>query len=233
MSQLECLLQGFGDVWIWCAFEPRLKVLVSFLVGKHTAKDGEKFLRDVKERSDGNIPLFSSDELPLYPETLLKTFGQKVSKVYKGRGRRPSKKTWVPDPHLDYAQVIKTRKKGRVVSVETKVIFGDPERIAQKIAKSPVSHSINTSFVERSNATLRQDCRRLSRKSFGYSKKSEMLEAHLYLFSAYYHLCRPHFGLRQRSTDGCRKWKKVTPAMAASITDHRWSVRELLAHPML
>lgn len=232
MSELECLLQEFGDVWVWCAFEPRLKVLVSFLVGKHTAKDAQKFLRDVKERSDGSIPLFTSDELPLYPETLLKIFGQEVPKVYKGRGRRPSKKTWVPDPHLDYAQVVKTRNKGRVVSVETKVVFGDPERIAQKIANSPVSHSINTSFVERSNGTLRQDCRRLSRKTFGYSKKIEMLQAHLYLLSAYYHFCRPHFGLRQRSTDGRRKWRKVTPAMAASITEHCWSVKELLAYPM-
>lgn len=128
-------------------FRPRLKVLVSFLVGKHTIKDAEKFLGDVKERSDSNIPLSTSDELPLYPEVILKTFGKEVPQAYKGKGRRPTKKTWVPDPNLDYAQVVKTRKKGRIVSVETKVIFGDPKRIAQKIANSPVSNSINTSFA--------------------------------------------------------------------------------------
>jgi len=230
---LERLLQEFGDFWIWCAFEPRLKVLVSFLVGKHTIKDAQKFLKDVKERSDGNIPLFTSDELPLYPEVILKTFGKEVPPAYKGKGRRPTKKTWIPDPNLDYVQVIKTRQNGRVVSIETKVIFGNPERIAQKIANSPVSKSINTSFVERSNGTLRQDCNRLSRKSFGYSKKSEMLEAHLWLLSAYYHFCRPHFGLRQKLTDGRRKWRKVTPAMAAGVTKDCWSVKELLAYPML
>lgn len=230
---MECLLQEFGDSWVWCAFEPRLKVLVSFLVGKHTIKDAEKFLKDVKERSDGNIPLFTSDELPLYSEVIVKTFGKEVPKDYKGRGRRPTKKTWVPDPNLDYAQVIKTREKGRVVSIETKVIFGDPKRIAWKIANSPVSNSINTSFVERSNGTLRQDCSRLSRKTFAYSKRPEMLEAHLYLLSAYYHFCRPHFGLRQRLISGRRKWRKVTPAMAAGATEHCWSVKELLAHPML
>lgn len=235
MSELERLLQEFGDVWIWCAFDPRFKVLVSFLVGKHTIKDAEKFLGDVKERSDSNIPLFTSDELPLYPEVILKTFGKEVPKAYKGKGRRPTKKTWVPDPNLDYAQVVKTRKKGRIVSVETKVIFGDPKRIAQKIANSPVSNSINTSFVERCNGTLRQDCGRLTRKTFSFSKKCEMLEAHLYLLSAYYHFCRPHFSLRQRLTvaEGRRKWRKVTPAMAASITDYCWPVEELLAYPML
>lgn len=163
---MECLLQEFGEFWIWCAFEPRLKVLVSFLVGKHTIKDAKRFLKDVKERSDGNIPLLTSDELPLYPEVILKTFGKEVSNAYKGKGRRPTKKTWVPDPNLDYAQVVKTREKGRVVSIETKVIYGNPERITQKIANSPVSNSINTSFVERSNGTLRQDCSRLARKTF-------------------------------------------------------------------
>lgn len=108
---MERLLQEFGEFWVWCAFEPRLKVLVSFLLGKHTINDAKKFLKDVKERSDGHIPLFTSDELPLYPEVILKTFGKEVPKPYKGRGRRPTKKTWVPDPNLYYAQVIKTRKK--------------------------------------------------------------------------------------------------------------------------
>ena len=95
---------------------------------------------------------------------------------------------------------------------------------------SPVSKSVNTSFIERNNLTLRQYSRRLTRKTNGFSKDISKLEAQLYLALGYYHFVKEHFGLRQESKDNSRKWIQRTPAMAAGITDHIWTTRELMIY---
>jgi len=82
---------------------------------------------------------------------------------------------------------VKTRKKGRTVAVEANVIFGQPDAIARQLANSPVSTTINTSFVERDNLTQRQQNRRLTRRTNGYSKELPWFEKQLWLSLAYYH----------------------------------------------
>jgi hypothetical protein len=90
----------------------------------------------------------------------------------------------------------KHRRKGRVISVTTKVIFGKEQEVKELLQASPVSKSVNISFVERNNLTLRQQSRRLGRKTNGFSKDISKLEAQLYLASGYYHFVKEHFGLR-------------------------------------
>ncbi len=126
--------------------------------------------------------------------------------------------------------MVKHRKKGRVVSISTKVIFGKDEEIKTLLEDSPVSKSVNTSFIERNNLTLRQHSRRLGRKTNGFSKDISKLEAQLYLALGYYHFVKEHFGLRKEYKDNRKKWFQRTPAMAARITDHIWSTRELLIY---
>ena len=75
---------------------------------------------------------------------------------------------------------------------------------------------ISTSYVERQNLTMRMSMRRFTRLTNGFSKKFENLQAALYLHFAYYNFCRTHKTLR------------ITPAMAAGITDHIWSIEEIL-----
>ena len=119
----------------------------------------------------------------------------------------------------------------------TKIIFGTHDDIVAQLESSPVSSSINTSFVERDNLTQRQSNRRLTRKSNGFSKEIEWFEKQLWLSLAYYHLALPHHSLRQKLSkpeptkgNGSQKrWKPVTPAMAAGITDHVWTTKELLS----
>ena len=117
-----------------------------------------------------------------------------------------------------------------MVSITTKVIFGKEEEIKRLLEASPVSNSVNTSFIERNNLTLRQHSRRLGRKSNGFSKDIRKLGVQLYLALGYYHFAKEHFGLRQESKDNGKKWVQRTPALAAGITDHIWSTRELLTY---
>lgn len=235
MTELERLTSQWGDWWIWCAFEPRLKILIAFMVGKRDLDSARRLIEKVKKRSDGFIPFFTSDELPHYENALKMVYGTTEVPSCSGRGRPPMFPVILTDPSLDYAQVVKTRRKGKVVKVETKVVLGNPERIEERLKASPVSNKINTSFVERNNSTLRQDCRRLTRKTYGFSKRVDMLEGHINIISAIYHFCRYHYGLKEPLPFQTqrRKWYYRTPAMVAGITDHRWKIMELLRYPMI
>jgi len=125
-----------------------------------------------------------------------------------------------------------------MVHVSTRVVFGSPEAVAASLAHSPVSSTVNPSFVERDNLTQRQSNRRLTRRTNGFSKDLTWFEKQLWLSLAYYHLVLPHQSLRERlptpePTRGAgspRTWRPVTPAMAAGLTDHIWTTGELLAY---
>jgi len=125
-----------------------------------------------------------------------------------------------------------------VVSVTTQVIYGSKDQIEALLA--PLGQKINTSFVERVNLTMRHLVSRLHRKTLCFSKKREYLVYHLHLALAYYHFARHHASLRielpepipTRGHGSPKKWQQRTPAMAAGLTDHRWSLRELLMCPV-
>jgi IS1 family transposase len=213
------------------AFDPISKILPAFVVGKRTKANAYKLVEKIYRITDGVIPFFTSDELKHYKDALLRVYGipEDMPKGPRKRGR-PKKPKLRPPPELKYAQVVKHRRKGRVVSISTKVVFGKEEEIKTLLEDSPVSKSVNTSFIERNNLTLRQHSKRLGRKTNGFSKDISKLEAQLHLALGYYHFVKEHFGLRQQSTDNGKKWVHRTPAMAAGITNHIWSTRELLIY---
>ena len=230
--------ETYGDAWVWVAFAPVWRLVLAFVVGKRSQESANLLVDRVKDVTDQHIPFFTSDQLPAYQKALLHTYGIWVQPERKGnRGRFP-KPRLVPAPDLRYAQVVKVRNGGRVTEVKTKVIFGTSEAIAAQLAHSPVSNTVNTSFVERDNLTQRQSNRRLTRRTNGFSKEIGWFEKQLWLSTAYYHLVLPHHSLRQplerpeptRGTGTPRKWKPITPAMAAKITDHVWSTPELLSY---
>ena len=81
----------------------------------------------------------------------------------------------------------------------------------------PDPDHISTPYVERQNLTMRMQLRRLTRLTNAFSKKLAHLKAAIALHFAYYNFCRVHSSLR------------ITPAMEVGITDHIWTIAELLS----
>ncbi len=238
LTPLEKLAEVYGDAWVWIAFSPVCKLVPAWVVGKRTLPYARRLVFRLKSATDGQIPFFTSDELPHYADALLDVYGEWVQPPRHGtRGRFPKPRR-VPPADLCYAVVVKEREQGRVVEVTTRIVYGTTEQVEAALQDSPVSYTINTYGVERNNLTVRQHSRRMSRKVNAFSKDPDYLEYQLTLAFAYYHFVMPHRGLRQRlphalPTKGrkgsYKKWKLVTPAMGAGLTDHVWTMDELLS----
>ena len=119
--------------------------------------------------------------------------------------------------------------KNRCVQVERKLIFGNEDQLKKSLSNSSVSNKVNTSFIERSNLTMRQHNKRVERKSQGFSKMKYYLEKQMSLSIAYYNFCLPHRSLKYFVED---KTVINTPAKEAGVTDHVWTMEELLAYPI-
>lgn len=238
LTPREKLQEVYGEAWVWSAFRPVGKLVAAWVVGKRTRRHARRLVFRLKSATDGHSPFFTSDELPHYADARLDVYGQWVQPPRKGtRGRFPNPHR-MPPPDLCYAVVVKERENGRVVNVTTRLVYGTTEQVEAALCASPVSGTINTSGVERNNLTVRQHSRRMGRKVNAFSKDPDYLEQQLTLAFAYYHFVVPHRGLRQRlrhplltkGRKGSRKkWKPVTPAMAAGLTDHVWTMEELLS----
>ncbi len=238
LTPFEKLQEVYGDAWVWIAFSPVYKLVPVWVIGKRTLGNARKLVFRLKSATDGHIPFFTSDELPHYAEALLDQYGQVYQPPKRSGPGRPPLPYKVPPPDLCYAVVVKERENGRVVKVTTRIVYGTTEQTEAALKTSPVSRTINTYGVERNNLTVRQHSRRMGRKVNAFSKDLDFLEHQLTLAFAYYHFVMPHRGLRQRlpcsvPTKGPRatrkKWKPVTPAMAAGLTDHVWTMDELLS----
>jgi IS1 family transposase len=238
LAWAEIYSETYGDAWIWVAFAPVWRLVLAFVIGKRTQASANLLLDRVVYVTDDHTPFFTSDQLAHYETALLHAYGVWHQPQRQGkRGPHPKPRLIAPADLL-YAQVVKKREKGRVVEVDTRIVFGHEQAVIDQLATSPVSQTINTSFVERDNLSQRQNNRRLTRRTNGFSKEMVWFEKQLWLSLAYYHLVLPHHSLRQplpepettRGTGTPRKWNSVTPAMAAGLTDHPWSTTELLAY---
>lgn len=220
--------QETGPRWIWTVLDTPTRLIVSFLIGDRTLDDARRFLQDVVMRSERQ-PLFVSDELPHYADGLEELFHTVAIPEPTGRPGRPRNPVMVIDENLDYATVHKTRVNGRVVKVEKKIVYGSRERIEEKLKELP-GNTINTSFVERSNLNWRLWDAHLTRKSLLFAKSDRWLKAKFAICVAFYNFIRPHETL-SRGKD--RIFRPKTPAMAAGIVSHVWTINELIGYRLL
>jgi IS1 family transposase len=219
-----------GDHWDHVGFDAEHRLVLSVVPGKRTAENVEELVEDVKQRMGGRVPdLVTTDEYPAYETAILNAYGETVVPERTGKPGRPKNPYQVPPPALNYATVHKTREKGRVVKIDFRVIFGTVAAVTAALAKSAVSRAINTSFVERHNGTDRNRNARKVRKTYCFSKDWQVHQAMTYFTMYSYNFCWPVRTLRQPGRDG--RWQPRTPAMAAGLTDHVWSLREWLTRP--
>lgn len=231
LEPFEQLRNDIGDVWLHVAFEARLKLFVAIVPAKRTLESLRLVMRTVRLKSDGHIPLFTSDEYSGNLDALLWEYGQLGRVDRRGMVGRPSESAYlIPKSGLKLAVVKKTRENGRIHLVQPEVIIGAQRDVQQVLNESPCSRNINISFVERSHLHQRLNNRRTTRKTLGFSKKLSMHEAQIWLSRGYYHFVRTHSSLKIRADDGTR-WILRTPAMAAGVTNHIWSMKELLTFP--
>jgi hypothetical protein len=140
----------------------------------------------------------------------------------------------MPLSQLLYAPVIKTTRRRRLVRVRHRVVFGTLEAVKQVLA--PLGWQINTALGERVNLSLRQHVAAIGRRTSTLCKGEVGLCQPLALYHVYDNFVLPHARLRQLLAEpvaakrhgSAKQWRLCTPAMAASLTDHVWSLREVL-----
>jgi IS1 family transposase len=221
-----------GDCWDHVALDPESKLVLSVVPGKRTAANTVALVQDVKKRLGNKPPtLVTTDEYPPYRDAILDTFGDTVVPPPTGRPGRPQSPYKIPPAQLNYATVHKTREKGRVVKIDYRVVFGTWEAVRAALAASTASTHINTSFIERHHGTDRHRNARKARDTYRFSKEWEMHEAVTYLTMFSYNFCWPVRTLTTTDAHGRRHPR--TPAMAAGLTDHVWTLIQWLRYPAL
>jgi IS1 family transposase len=184
--------EGWGDVWTWTAIDADTKLCVSYLVGGRDSGWAKDFMEDCAKRIRNRVQI-TTDGNKVYLDAVENAFGADIDyaqlqKIY-GAPSDEEARRYSP---------------AKCIGCDMKVVSGDPDP----------AH-VSTSYVERSNLTLRMGNRRFTRLTNAFSKKVENHRHMIALFFLYYNFCRIHSTLR------------VTPAMEAGIANHVWTLEEM------
>jgi IS1 family transposase len=191
---LEQVQSGLGSVWTWKAIDADTKLVISYTIGDRGADTAKAFMQDVASRVSNRIQL-TTDGHRVYADAVEDAFGADIDyamlvKIYGASNENPESR---------YSPAT-------CIGCRTGVLAGNPD-----------PDHISTSFVERSNLSMRMGMRRFTRLTNAFSKKLENHGHMVALYFMHYNFCRVHKTLR------------VTPAMEAGIADHVWSCEELIA----
>jgi hypothetical protein len=190
---------------------------------------------DFYERTDGYLPeLICTDEYAVYRTVILDTYGvlrseleltpQEEAEFSLGEFHFPVEVT--------YATVHKEKEGGRVVSVTERLVLGGEEQLEQALEGSEHSRTVNTSFVERYHGTQRHLNARKKRKAYTFSKELSLHEAAVWLVVLWYNFGWCVRALREKVQEDPPRYHYRTPAMAAGLADHAWTMEELLSYPL-
>jgi transposase-like protein len=217
-----------GRQWVWVSFAPEFRLLLATYVGPRTFQSALHLIQMTAAVVRG-VPCFFSDGFSSYLPALVAVYHQMKAFARTGKRGRPRQPVQEPHPDLVYAQLIKHKQRGRLLALTERVCCG-AARLAALALK------ISTSLIERLNLTLRHALAPLTRKSLGFCKDRTQLRRRVVFFQAFYNFARPHQSLRRpllTPEPPCaglirHKWQPCTPGMAAGLTDHVWTFRELL-----
>jgi IS1 family transposase len=217
-----------GRQWVWVSFAPEFRLVLATYVGPRTFQSALKLIQMTALVVLG-VPVFFSDGFSSYLPALIEVYHQWKTFARTGKRGRPKNPVKEPHPDLAYAQLVKEKQQGRLKSLTKRVCLG-----AEHLAT--LGLNISTSYVERFNLTLRHALAPLTRKCLGFCKDRTHLRRRVTFYQAFYNFARPHQSLRlplpgvdlPEVPRFQRKWQPRTPGMAAGLTDHVWSFRELL-----
>jgi IS1 family transposase len=221
--------------WVWAVLDPESKLLLSVQVGERTLAMAQRVVHYVAQvLAPDCAPLFLTDGFREYTTALLTHYGHWVQFPRRQAQGPAPKPRWLPLPQLLYAQVVKQYRRKRVVGVTHRVVFGTREAVQHVLAAC--GWQINTAFVERLNLDIRQRVVAVGRRVNTLCTGEDGLQQQLAVFHAYHNFVLPHASLRQplripapiNGIGSARRWRPCTPAMAAGLTDHVWSLREVL-----
>jgi hypothetical protein len=215
--------------------DPVSKLLLAIEVGPRTLAMAQRVVHQVVGvLAPGCVPAWLSDGFKGYLPAILSHFGWWVHPARRQDKGPVPKPRWMPRPGLLYAQVVKQYRRKRVVGVQHRVVFGTREMVNQVLAAC--GWKINTSFIERLNLDIRQRVAAIGRRVNTLCQGEDGLQHQLAVFHVYHNFVLPHASLRQpllapEATNGrgsAKVWQPCTPAMAAGLTDHVWSLQEVL-----
>jgi IS1 family transposase len=220
-----------GDWWDHTAYDAEHRLVRAVVPGARSIENAEETVQEIHDRTAGRIDvLITSDAYPAYETAIDHVYGvPEPPKPLRTPGSHPVMPRRQAPANLKYATVHKERENGRVVSIVTAVVLGTWQAVAAALKRLSVSRTINSSFLERHHGTDRHHNARKSRRTYRFSKDWRMHGAMTYFTTYSYNFCWPVRTLRRGDDAGA--WRKQTPAMAAGLADHVWSLIEWLTFP--
>jgi transposase-like protein len=221
-----------GVMWLAGALEVKSRLWLGGVVSLSRDRDLIRALLS-RVRTCGLVRavLLCTDGLASYPKAAIHLFREPLR---TGRAGRP--RLILPEGVI-IAQVIKRYARRRVIGVVRRVVRGVDEAVTARLRATQGSEAavINTAYIERLQATFRSRLAALVRRSRAPVRLKETLEAGMWLVGTCYNFCWTHKSMRRErevNDPPGGKWVESTPAQAAGLTDHRWSVEELLSFCM-
>ena len=210
-------------IWMALAMDIKTRLWMAGVVSHHRDRPLiDRLFQHVRACCDlVQSLLVCTDGFAAYPKSIVRVFREKVKR--KGEKGRCHLEVW---PDLCIATVIKHTKKKRVVEITRKMTRGALEQAQELLIMTKGGSELNTAFIERLNGTFRERLASLTRKCRHAAARLETLEKGMYLIGCTYNFCFPHHQLSKPLHFG----GPTTPAMAAGLTDHIWSIQELLRY---
>jgi len=221
-DELRVKKQG-GIVWLATALQVSSRLWLGGVMG--AVRDGQlvtRLIQKVRACALCRPLVVCSDGFRAYVQAIHKVFREPVP---TGQTGRPLLRPW---EGVMIAQVVKHYARRRVVGIVRRIVQGTASEVARLLEHSQGGGSINTAYIERLNATFRARLVNLVRRGRALARQAATLYAGMYLIGTVYNFCTYHKSLRLPGIIGGHKWLPRTPAMAAGLTDHCWSVEELL-----
>jgi IS1 family transposase len=186
-------------IWIFSTLDVWSRLWPSTVVGRRIYRNTYGVFKDTVSRmKQVKSPLIVTDGFDFYEKVVRRVFGVACA----------------------YGQVLKTRRNDRVIKVERRQVIGAKWKFEEALVESEDSTTLNTSFIERLNLTIRQATAYLTRRTTCHARRKERLEDQLEIVRCHYNFIRPHRALKFRT-------ETRTPAMQAGLVTKRLTFRDV------